>query len=314
MKKTAFLFPGQGSQFVGMGRDLIRDFPPAVRLFEAAGDESGEDIANLSINGPFEALSRTRVLQPAITAMNLACAAWLEDAGVTASACAGHSLGEIAALACAKVLTPVSAIRLAAIRGRLMDDAAQARPGTMFAVVGLPLENVSAVMERDIDPTEGSVANINADNQIVISGTTSAMAKAIEILENSGARTVELAVSGAWHSPLMSPAVAPWKKALDQMTFNEPAVPIFHNVTGSPANDVAGLKAALIDQLIRPVRWTTCVDGLFKSGVDRFVEVGPGKVLRGTLRRIIEDSTTYEIHTTGDIKSLQRVADVFTGS
>ena len=307
--RTAFLFPGQGSQAVGMGADLFREDPAARILFEAANDAAGADVTTLCFKGPFEALSRTRVLQPAITAVDLACRAWLESHGVAPDAAAGHSLGELSALACAGCVADVDAVRLAAARGKAMDDAAQATPGTMIAVVGLDADAVIADTAALLDRAEGGVANLNGPDQVVLSGTSAAMDRAATHFESKGARCVPLAVSGAWHSETMAPAEAPFQAVLDGIAIAAPARRLYMNVTGAAATDPDAIRAALVGQLRNPVRWVDIVKGLMADGVTRFVEVGPGKVLRGTLRRIWPDATAYEVHSVGDLVAMKRLAD-----
>jgi [acyl-carrier-protein] S-malonyltransferase len=307
--RTAFLFPGQGSQTVGMGADLFREDPAARRLFEAANDAAGADVTALCFKGPFESLSRTRVLQPAITAVNLACRAWLEAHGVVPDAAAGHSLGELSALACTGCVADVDAVRLAAARGKAMDDAATATPGTMIAVVGLEAAVVIAEAAALLDRKEGGVANLNGPDQIVLSGTTAAMDKAAAHFESMGARCMPLAVSGAWHSETMAPAEAPFRAVLDQIEIAAPARRLYLNVTGGPSDAPDAIRAGLVGQLRNPVRWVDIVQGLMADGVTRFVEVGPGKVLRGTLRRIWPDAGAYEVHSVGDLVAMKRLAD-----
>lgn len=307
--RTAFLFPGQGSQSVGMGADLFREEPAARTLFEAASEATGLDVATLCFKGPFESLSRTRVLQPAITAVNLSCRAWLEAHGVVPDAAAGHSLGELSALACAGSVTDVAAVRLAAARGKAMDDAAALAPGTMIAVVGIDAPTVIQQTQALLSRAEGGVANLNGPDQVVLSGTIAAMDKAAAHFEALGARCVPLAVSGAWHSETMVPAEAPFRAVLDQVALAAPARRLYLNVTGAPSGDPAAIGAALVAQLRHPVRWVDIVQGLMADGVTRFVEVGPGKVLRGTLRRIWPDATAYEVHSVGDLAAMKRLAD-----
>ncbi|HOU53628.1 MAG TPA: ACP S-malonyltransferase [Myxococcota bacterium] len=305
---TAFLFPGQGSQVVGMGADLAREDPEARRLFEMASDCTGTDVLALCSRGPFEALSRTRVLQPAITTVSLACHAWLRSRGLLPQATAGHSLGEIAALCCAGCLSDADAIRLASVRGAAMDDAASIRAGAMIAVVGLPLDQVVEQAAALLDPEEGGVANLNAPDQVVLSGTVEAMDRATRHFEAQEARCVPLAVSGAWHSRLMAPAEAPFREALARVDLRPPARHLYLNATGHRSEDVQDIRQALVAQLQRPVQWVAVVEGLRQEGVTRFVEVGPGRVLRGTLRRIWPDASAYEAHCVGDLPSLGRLA------
>ena len=310
MTRVAFLFPGQGAQQVGMGRDLVREVPEAAELFDAASECVGVDVAQRCFRGPMSRLSLAEVLQPAITVVSLSCAVWMRRAGVEPVAAAGHSVGELSALAIAGSLSEVDAVRAAAVRGRVMQDAAAARPGEMIAVIGLDVEQVALEMAEICPRSEGGVANINAPQQVVVSGTAEAMRRARQRFATLGARLVRLNVSGAWHSELMAPAEAPFAEALDRLALRPPALPVPMNADGQLVEEPAAIRTALVSQLRAPVRWPAVMDALFSQGVDRFVELGPGKVLRGLLRLNAPDANGYEVYSAGDLRSLDRVSRV----
>ena len=307
-KKIAFLFPGQGSQVIGMGRDLERKYPPGKAIFEQACDITGKDIRKLSFRGPMKALAITSVLQPAITAVNLSCNHWLHSKGIIPDAVAGHSLGEFSALACAGTLTAEDTIRLTTARGKAMDDASKLRPGAMIAAVGLPAKQVVEEIEKLLPRSEGGIANLNASDQVVLSGTPEGIELIASHLKILGARTVPLKVSGAWHSELMLPAEKTFAKFLETVKLGAPSIPVFLNATGLQETKPQAIKTAMIKQLRSPVQWMTIIEELFKTGINCFVEVGPGKVLRGLLRRIIPDPRSYEVYLAGDLRALERVA------
>jgi [acyl-carrier-protein] S-malonyltransferase len=284
--RTAWLFPGQGSQYVGMGWELLRGFPPATEIVDLASEISGRDLKKLCLRGPDPELTRTDNLQPAITAINLGCARLLEDAGYRPDCVAGHSLGEFSALYAAGVLTIRDALNLVTERGRLMHEASQMAAGGMLAVKGLAAAQVEAIAAQLRDRYRIAVANYNAPQQTVLSGEQEAMQLAQAwVLEQSG-KPVPLNVSGAWHSPLMREAAERFVAALDRVTFHPPRLPVFLNVTGSPGQDVGAIKSALQQQILSPVRWSQSMAGMLDAGVGTFVEVGPGKVLRGLLQLI----------------------------
>ena len=284
--RTAWLFPGQGSQFVGMGRDLCSGFPPAARILELASELSGLPLARYCWQGPRELLDRTDVLQPAVTAINLGCLALLRESGVAPDVVAGHSLGEYSALCAAGVLQMEDALRLVVERGRIMQVEARTHPGGMLAVQGLAAAQVDEIVLSLRERFTLSIANYNAPEQTVLSGEEGGLSAAAVLAAARGGRTVRLQVSGAWHSPLMQGARERFAPAIDRVRFDAPTIPIYLNTAAGPQSDPARLREAMRAQIAQPVLWLQVVQRMIDDGVNEFVEVGPGKVLRGLLRKI----------------------------
>jgi len=291
-----------------MGRDLLDALPETADLVETASSASGLDIRRLMLKGPLTALSDTRALQPAITAVNLACMLFLESRGIEPLATAGHSLGEYTALACAGCIEPREAVSLTALRGRLMADAAARRPGAMYAVIGLDSSSVEDVLRSMVPRDRGGVANLNSPEQVVISGEVKALEPAVRELKSLKAKVVRLNVSGAWHSELMEPVEPLLGEALDRLEIHAPRIKLYMNITGSTVRNPDDIKVNLRRQLRNVVRWTDIQEGLLSEGVRCFVELGPGRVLRGLLRRTLSDPSSYSAYSAGDVRSLERLS------
>lgn len=284
----AFQFPGQGSQFVGMGRGLAESFPEAREVFEEGDRVLGFALTRLCWEGPAEELTATENAQPALLVHSTAAAAVLATAGVSPIAVAGHSLGEFSAHVAAGSLSFADAVRVVRARGLAMADAGRRQPGTMAAIIGLDEAAVETLC-RELARGEEVLtpANFNAPGQIVISGSEEAVRRAVEEARSRGARrAVELAVSGAFHSPLMEPAVRSLAAALDGVDVRRARIPVVANVDASPVREPTEIRRRLLDQLTAPVRWDDCARALARLGARRFVEPGPGKVLTGLLKRI----------------------------
>ena len=290
MMSLALLFPGQGSQYVGMGRSLACDYPEAARVFEEADDVLGFSVSKLAWEGPEEHLVLTKNAQPAMLVHSTAVYRVIQDRIGEIGLAAGHSLGEFSAHVAAGTLDFAVAVITVRLRGELMYDAGVERPGSMAAVIGLDDEAVVSVCEQAEEEAGVCVpANFNAPGQVVISGDLVGVGRAMELAAELGAkRVVRLSVSGAFHSPLMEPVAVEFEPWLEQQSFHDPGFPIIANVTAEPVSTGDAARALLVQQLTTPVQWAASVLHMAESGVDRFLEIGPGSVLRGLNRRIVK--------------------------
>jgi [acyl-carrier-protein] S-malonyltransferase len=305
-KKLALLFPGQGSQVVGMGLDLYEEYVFVREIFDMVDEVTKTHISRLCFKGPMEDLTLTVNLQPAVTAVNLACLAALEKEGVQADVTAGHSLGEYTALRAAGVTNPEETCKLVFKRGHLMHREATKHEGAMHAIVGLDIDKVQEIVEEAGEHGVVAVANHNTAEQIVITGSPDAVEAASEVAKARGAKkAVPHKVSGGWHSELIRGAEKEFREFLTEVPFDAPKQPVLFNVTSAPESDPNEIKDIMARQLCSPVRWYDSMCRMQDERVEVFAEVGPKKVLTGLLRRIIPDSYEHEVYNVGEMKGLE---------
>ncbi len=304
---TALVFAGQGSQYVGMTKDLVAAYPAANDLGRRANDLLGFDVLSLMAEGPAERLTETRYTQPALF-VHEAMILQITGAHHQATAVAGHSLGEYSALYAAGVLTFEDALRLVALRGTLMFEAGEQTPGTMAAVVGLSdadVEHLCASLNHGGDQTI-IPANYNAPGQVVISGSRDHVRASLSAFKNGGAKIVkELQVSGAFHSPILTSAQEPFATALQATAFSDARIPVYVNVSATPLSSADQLRTAASEQLTSAVRWTQTLERMAQDGITRIIEVGPGKVLQGLVKRTVTDVETDGLDTAADCERFQ---------
>ena len=302
--KSAFLFPGQGSQSPGMGKDLADNFPVARQVFEEADDALGFSLSRLCFEGPAEDLQLTENTQPAILAVSVAAFRALESVQAPVPAfVAGHSLGEYSALVAAGVLNLSDALRTVRARGRYMQEAVPVGTGAMAAVMGAELSDIERVCQEASDEELCSVANINAPNQVVIAGNTAAVDRAVELLKGVAKRVIKLNVSAPFHCALMKPAQDRLAPDLERLRFNEPRFPVITNVDARVTTAPDELRDALVRQVSAPVRWLESMQVLMLNRVETVVEVGPGKVLTGLMRQTNRDLKSLNVENAASLEA-----------
>lgn len=301
MSKKAFLFPGQGSQYVGMAKDLFEKSVEAKEMIKTADDLLGINLSYIMFNGPEEELKQSENTQPAIFLHSVILSSILRT--IDAHATAGHSLGEYSAYVASGAIQFHEAIKLVRARGVAMQEAGNHSKGTMAAVIGLELDKVETLCTEASSSGIVQCANFNSPGQIVISGSVEGVRKAMDLCKNAGAKMVkELIVSAAFHSPLMNPAKEKFKSELDKTNFYNPKFPVYTNVTAKPVNGIPEIKNKLVEQITAPVKWDETIRNMIADGVDEFYEIGPGNVLQGLLKRINPDVKRFGIDKFEDVE------------
>ncbi|MFG6115154.1 ACP S-malonyltransferase [Halobacillus sp. MO56] len=306
MKRVAFIFPGQGSQEVGMGKALFDTYDEVKELFEQADDQLGVSLTKLMFEGPQEELTKTEHAQPALLVNSAAIVSLLKKEGIEPVMTAGHSLGEYSALVASGALQPLEAAALVQKRGQLMEHAYPTGKGAMAAVLGLEQDAIQEVLDK-IEGEIVDLANINCPGQIVISGSKEGVDKASDLLKEAGAkRVLPLNVSGPFHSRLMKPASEDFTEALKKAELSDASIPVYANVTAEPVTDKQMIEELLIEQLYSPVRFQEILEKFVDQDIDAIVEVGHGKVLSGLVRKVKRRMKTFQIQ---DPETLQAFID-----
>jgi len=307
--KIAFIFPGQGSQAVGMGMDMAEHFKSARKVFDQANEILGFSLSDMIKNGPEEELKQTINTQPAVVATSIALLEVLREIGMTCDMTAGHSVGEFAALYCAGSLDLESCLKLTRARGQYMNEAGQKYPGSLTAIIGLDLPVVEEICNKASEKGIAVIANLNCPGQIVISGAVEAMKEAGRIAVEMGARkVVPLAVSAAFHSPLMAEAAEKFAKKLDTIKFSDARIPVVSNVSAEPVTDGGQIRELMKVQISSKVLWEKSIIRMVAEGIDSFIEIGHGKVLSGMLRRI---DRRIPVSNLGDMKTYESLCRKF---
>lgn len=305
MKKIAFLFPGQGSQNVGMGLDFYQEFVFVKELFEMASEICKINISKLCFKGPMEDLTMTINLQPCVTTVNLSCLSAIEKEGIVPAFSAGHSLGEYSALCAAKAVSNEDILKLVFKRGKLMHRESLKYKGAMHAIVGLTVEDVEQIISGAQNEGIVSVANHNTKTQIVITGEPEAVQKVSDLASEKGAKAIPLKVSGAWHSELIKGAEKEFKDYLETISFGKTVTPVIHNVSADISSDASEIRVLAGKQLCSPVKWFDSISRLIDEQVEIFTEIGPGTVLTGLVKKILPKDYPFKAYSINSLKNFE---------
>jgi len=310
MFKIAFIFPGQGSQSVGMGRDLYDKYSSFRKIFDEAEAVLNIDLKQVIFEGPAEKLKQTQFTQPAIFVMSAGCLAVLKEKGLDPEMVAGHSLGEYAALFAAGTLTLADILRLVQKRSQFMQEAGEKRPGTMTAIIGMGIQEVNDICQAVSQYGVAEAVNFNCPGQIVIAGDVKACEEAVKLAQGKGAlKAIKLEVSGAFHSSLMNEASQKFSQELAKYDIKDAVIPVITNFKAQETKSATEIREGMIKQVNNPVRWEESVNKMLSGGIDTFIEVGPGRVLSGLIKRI---NKTVNILNVEDDKSLNKTLDKVT--
>jgi len=311
MDQIAFLFPGQGAQYVGMAKDVYDSHPDVRELYSTAEKILGIDLAKISFEGPPEVLVQTQYTQPAIFTHSVALWTLLKDQKLEPAFTAGHSLGEYSALVAAGALSFEDGLEAVKVRSLLMQEACEKSDGTMAAIIGLKEKDILSICREAANYGMIQPANFNSQDQIALTGERRAVEKGVDLAKERGAkRAILLEVAGAFHSELMRPAQEKFKQVMEKLEIKKPAVPVVANVNAEPVVEPSQIKELLTDQITMPVLWYQSMEWMYKQGVRNFAEIGPGKVLQGLLKRSFKDTRGLGIDKLTDLEKFTQMVEV----
>ncbi len=312
--KIAVLFPGQGSQFIGMGKEFMESDQEAGMLMDLADSISSVSLRKLCLEGPMEELTKAVYLQPALTAVNLICWQAVKKAGIQPEYFAGHSLGEYSALCASGILGVEDTLKLVTERGKLSEREGQRNPGGMQAILGLTLEEVEGILATFPENSKVTIANHNCEKQIVVSGYHEILAALEGLVSEKGGKAITLNVSVANHSPLVAGAIPDFEKIMAEISFNPPQTPVLFNVTAAEENEPAAIRAIMSRHIASRVRWFEIINSLVDKGVTHFIEVGPKKVLSGLMKKIAPKSSGCRTYQVNSPESLAKCLEGLNGN